>query len=159
MRLTRHFGLVAIAAVTLGAAGWALGEYSEAAGGPEREVREIDQAEAAAVLARDTEALAELWAEDFTVNAPNNAVTQGGRNQVLSLVENGFIDYVVFNREVEAVVIHGDTAIVMGHETVNPRGRAPFAGQTVQRRFTNVWLKREGRWQLTARQATIIGRE
>jgi hypothetical protein len=46
----------------------------------------------------------------------------------------------------------------MGGETVKPKGKAPFPGQTVRRRFTNIWMKRDG-WQLTARQATIIGKE
>jgi len=60
---------------------------------------------------------------------------------------------------VEAVLVHGDTVILMGQETVKPKGKAPFAGQTLRRRFTNIWMKRDGRWQLTARQATIIDRE
>ena len=49
--------------------------------------------------------------------------------------------------------------LLMGLETVKAKGKAPFAGQTVRRRFTNIWMKREGRWQLTARQATIISRD
>jgi hypothetical protein len=47
----------------------------------------------------------------------------------------------------------------MGEETVTPKGKAPFAGQTVRRRITNIWMKRDGQWKLTARQATIIRRE
>jgi ketosteroid isomerase-like protein len=122
------------------------------------EVRRIDRAEAAAVLAGDGPALEKVWAEDFIVNAPNNQVTKG-RKETLQRVKDGLLDYESFDRKVEAVAIHGDTAIVMGEETVKPKGKAPFAGQTVRRRFTNIWMKRDGRWQLTARQATIISKE
>ncbi len=82
-----------------------------------------------------------------------------GEETVLTLVREGILDYVSFERDVESVEIHGDVAVLMGLETVKPKGKAPFAGQTVRRRFTNVWMKRDGRWQFTARQATIIGHE
>ena len=77
----------------------------------------------------------------------------------MGLVRAGILDYASFEREIEAVLIHGDTAILMGLETVKPRNKAPLAGQTVRRRFTNIWMKRDGRWQLTARQATVISHD
>jgi ketosteroid isomerase-like protein len=119
------------------------------------EIKKIDQAELAAVLANDIGELQKYWAEDLTVNAPNNQVLKG-RKDALELVRIGIIDYSSFERQVEAVLLHGGTVIVMGLETVKPRGKAPFAGQTLQRRFTNIWMKRNGQWQLTARHASII---
>jgi ketosteroid isomerase-like protein len=124
----------------------------------EQEIRKIDKAEAAAVLATDVPAIEKYWAEDFTVNAPNNQVLKGKKDAV-NLVKAGILDYAAFDRKVEAVLVDGDTAILMGEETVKPKGKAPFAGQTVRRRFTNIWMKRDGEWQLTARQATIISKE
>src|SRR5262249_10307540 len=115
-------------------------------------------AEAAAVLASDVPTMEKLWTDDFTVNAPSNRVLKG-KNDAIKAVKDGFLDYSSFERDVEAVLVHGDTVILMGHETVKPKGKAPFAGQTLRRRFTNIWMKRDGRWQLTARQATIIDRE
>jgi ketosteroid isomerase-like protein len=122
------------------------------------EVRKIDQAEAAAVLASDLPAIEKFWAEDLTVNAPNNQVLKG-KKDAIKLVKDGIINYSSFERSVEAVVVHGSTVIVMGEEKVKPKGKAPFAGQTLRRRITNIWMKRDGQWQLTARQATIIGKE
>lgn len=119
------------------------------------EVRRIDQAEAAAVLANDLPAIERYWAEDFTVNAPNNQVLKGKRDAV-ALVKDGILDYASFDRTVEAVLVHGETVIIMGEEKVKPKGKAPFAGQTLRRRVTNIWMHRDGRWQLTARQATIV---
>jgi ketosteroid isomerase-like protein len=124
----------------------------------EQEIRKLDSAEAVAVLNTDVVAIEKYWSDDFTVNAPNNKILMG-KVDAIKLVREGILDYSSFKRDVEAVVIHGDTVILMGLETVKAKGKAPFAGQTVLRRFTNIWMKREGQWQLTARQATIISRE
>ena len=53
-------------------------------------------------------------------------------------------------------MVHGDTVIVMGHETVVPKGNSPDAGKTIHRRYTNIWMKRDGRWRLVARHASVI---
>jgi uncharacterized protein (TIGR02246 family) len=121
----------------------------------EQEIRKLDDAMAAAVLANDLPALEKLWADDLTVNAPTNQLRRG-KKEVLALVRAGMLDYASIDRNVEAVLLYKDTAIVMGSETVRPRGKAPFAGQTVRRRFTNIWIRRNGQWQLTARHASIV---
>jgi ketosteroid isomerase-like protein len=92
------------------------------------------------------------------VNAPNNQILKGKRDAI-KLVKDGILDYAPFERTVEAVLTHGDTVIIMGEEKVKPKGKAPFAGQTLHRRITNIWMKRDGHWQLTARQATIISKK
>jgi ketosteroid isomerase-like protein len=121
----------------------------------ESEIRRLERAEADGLLQKDIAALETIWAEDFTVNNPRNSISRG-RNAVVALIQNGTIDYSSFVREIEAVVFHGDTVIVMGAETITPVGKAPFAGQTVRRRFTHFWMKRNGAWRLTARHANVI---
>jgi ketosteroid isomerase-like protein len=111
----------------------------------EQQIRKLDQAEAAAVLVTDVPAIEKFWSDDFTVNAPNNKILTG-RPDAIKLVRDGILDYSSFQRDVEAVLIHGDTVIVMGLETVIGKGKAPMAGQSVRRRFTNIWMKREGQW-------------
>ncbi len=118
----------------------------------EAEIRRLDRAEADGLLHKDIPALEAIWAEDFTVNNPRNSITRG-RNEVVALIRNGIIDYSTFRREIEAILFHGDTVIIMGSETITPVNKAPFAGQTVQRRFTHFWMKRGGAWRLTARHA------
>lgn len=121
----------------------------------EQEIRKLDAAEADAILNKDVAALDKITAEDFTVNAPGNTVIIG-RKAVAALIQNGVIDYSSFVREIQTILFHGDTVIVMGLETIKPVGKAPFAGQTVRRRFTNFWMKRKGKWLLTARHANVI---
>ena len=125
---------------------------------PEDVVRSISAKEVSAVLDRDVTSLNELWADDFIVNGPNNHVLQGKR-AALDLVRSGVIHYSTFVREVEARVLVGDAVIEMGLETVMPVDKAPGAGRTIRRRFTNIWLKRLGYWRLTIRQATNISNE
>src|SRR5947209_5506061 len=106
------------------------GQAAKADDATEQEIHKVDQSERAALLAGDLPAIERLWADDITVNAPNNQVLKGKKDAVV-LVRAGILDYASFEREVEVVLIHGDTAILMGLETVKPRNKAPFAGQTV----------------------------
>jgi ketosteroid isomerase-like protein len=140
---------------TFAVSGLALGQGAKPKGALETEIRRLDQAEAEGLLRKDVAALEQLWAEDFTVNNPRNGITNG-RREVAALIRNGTIDYSAFVREIETMVFHGDTVIVMGLETVQPVGKAPYAGQTVRRRYTHFWMKRHGRWLLTARHANVI---
>lgn len=47
--------------------------------------------------------------------------------------------------------------VLMGEEIVVPRDGSPRQAE-VHRRFTDLWKQVDGRWRLTARQATIIAR-
>jgi len=85
------------------------------------------------------------------VNAPNNEVLK--RKDVLDLLRNGSIDYTSYERQVETVLVHGDTVIVMGSETVTPRQNPDHP---MHRRATNIWMKQKGKWLLIARHASII---
>jgi ketosteroid isomerase-like protein len=147
--------LLLAAVMTLAVPGLVFGQSAGKSDPLEQEIRRLDAAEAEGLLHKDVAALGKLWAEDFTVNNPRNSITHG-RNEVLALISNGTIDYSSFVREVETMLLHGDTVISMGLETIKPVGKAPFAGQTVRRRFTHFWMKRDGKWLLTARHANVI---
>jgi ketosteroid isomerase-like protein len=135
--------------------GLVVGQRAKANGEIETEIRRLDHAEAEGLLHKDVAALEHLWAEDFTVNNPRNGITNG-RKGVVALIRNGTIDYASFVREIETMLFHGDTVVVMGLETIQPVGKAPYAGQTVRRRYTHFWMKTQGRWLLTARHANVI---
>ena len=91
-----------------------------------------------------------LWTKDFIVNNPFNEVDKADR------IRTGAVTYSSFVREPEAIVVHGDTVIVMRRETVVPKGNSPAAGTTINRRYTNIWMKREGKWRMVARHASVI---
>jgi ketosteroid isomerase-like protein len=147
--------LLLAAVVTFIVPGLVLAQRTEQNTGLEQEIRKLDRAEADGLLRKDVAALEKLWAEDFTVNSPRNGITNE-RKEVVELIRNGIIDYSSFVREIETMLFHGDVVILMGLETIRPVGNAPFAGQIVRRRFTHFWMKRKGKWLLTARHANII---
>jgi ketosteroid isomerase-like protein len=116
----------------------------------EQEIRKLDAAHADAVLRGDLAALDKLWTKDFKVNNPFNEVDKADR------IRTGTVTYSSFVREPESIQIYKDTVIVMGRETVVPKGNSPEAGKTINRRYTNIWMKRKGAWRLIARHASVI---
>lgn len=118
----------------------------------EATIRRLDLAEADAVLRGDFAAVEQLWAQDMTVNNPFNQVVKANSGRV----RTGVVTYSSFIRNVESVQVHGETVIAMGSETVVPSGQSVGAGTTLRRRYTNVWMMRDGRWQLTARHANVV---
>jgi len=137
--------------VTLAVAGSAPGQTTTG-DDVEQEIRKLDLKEADAVLRGDFATVEQLWAPDYTVNNPFNQVVKASAGPI----RTGALSYVSFVREIESVQLHGDTVIVMGRETVVPTTGSPDAGRTIRRRYTNIWMKREGRWRLTARHANNI---
>jgi ketosteroid isomerase-like protein len=121
----------------------------------EAAIRAREDEERRAVLARDFDALERIWAAEFTVNAPTNKVIVGAAT-VLGAFRQGVVHYTSFERNIEQIRISGDHAIVMGRETVKPTGKAPLAGKTVERRFTNIWRREGGTWRAVARHANVI---
>jgi len=119
----------------------------------EETVRSLDDQQREAVLNRDYAALEHLWCDQFTVNAPNNQVVIGKRD-VLAVVQR-VAQYTSFERKIEFLRVDGNLAIVMGAETVQPIGDVPLAGQTVERRFTNIWKKDGETWCAIARHANV----
>ncbi len=114
----------------------------------------LEQRECQAVLAGDVEELERFWHMNVVVNAPNNTVIQG-RDVLLDLVRGGIIAYNRFTRSVEYVSVVSDVGIAMGLETVQPKA-GPQEGQILERRYTNVWRRLDGTWQMVARQASVI---
>ena len=126
----------------------------------ENVVRGLDNEERLAALKRDLPALDRLWSDEFTVNAPNNQVVVGRRAVLDTFVRAGVINFSVFERQIEFVRVDGLFVIVMGLETVQPIADAPtaglVAGQTIRRRFTNIWKNEGGTRRLSLRYANVI---
>jgi ketosteroid isomerase-like protein len=122
--------------------------------GVEGEIKRLEQAEVKAVLAKDTVTLARLWDKDYVVNNPENKIVLANADPVDRPVLKR--PRTSFTRDVEHIAVTGDIAISMGSETVVPAGDLPDAGKTVKRRYTNIWMKKDGGWRLVARHANAI---
>ena len=118
----------------------------------EQEIRKLEQSQVDALLRNDLAAMERNWAKDYTVNNPFSQAVKASEGPIRA----GTLTYSSFIREVEKVLVHGKTVIVMGKETIVPSGTSADAWKTINRRFTNVWMKKNGKWLLTARHASVI---
>ena len=120
----------------------------------EQEVRRLNVEEVEAFLQKDPKAMARLWSDGFVVTNPLNKFVN--KQQVLMMVESGFLVITSYDRQIEYVHTYGDTVIVAGSETVVWGGRMPNAGKTEHLRFTGIWMRLGGRWQEVARHANVV---
>jgi len=120
----------------------------------EDEVRRLNAEEVEAFLHSDPKAMERLWSDDFVVTNPLNKFVN--RQQVLGMVQSGFLVITSLDRRIEYVRVYGNTVIVAGSETVLWGGKMPNAGKTEHLRFTGIWMKEGGRWQQVARHANIV---
>ena len=112
----------------------------------DEEIRRLDDEAREAFLRVDIVTLERLFADEFLVTNPFNRVLN--KQQVLEALASGRIKHTAYEREIEHLRLVADTAVVMGRETVVDNG------ETKTRRYTEIWLRREGRWQVIARHAS-----
>ncbi|MDB5119266.1 MAG: nuclear transport factor 2 family protein [Sphingobacteriales bacterium] len=121
----------------------------------EAEIRRLENLERESALKADSAVLFDkIWSPNMLINTPANEVgtVEGSKAKLRS----GNLDYLSFERNIEKITFNDNVAIVMGGETIKPKAHQANAGKTVSRRFTNVWLYKNNRWSMIARQATII---
>ena len=117
------------------------------------DIRAMEQAQAKAAIAGDRAALERIFATDFRVINPTGAVAD--RDELFKLLLNGPSPYKSARYETQQMRELGDTVVTIGLETV-VMGQGPQAGQTVQRRTTQVWHREGGRWVLKLRHANVV---
>lgn len=122
----------------------------------ETEIRRLEQTEVQAILNKDTGTLKKLWDKDYIVNNPENKIVFGkARPADRPVMQKSRSS---FTRDVEKILTNGDITISMGSETVVLTGDVPKSGETIKRRYTNIWMKKDGLWKLVARHANEICR-
>ena len=120
----------------------------------EKTIRELERSQCYAIVQHDTATLFNIWADDLAVNSPTNDVVKLASAK--EAIRKGLIDYSLFESNPEEMMVFKDVVITMGSETIKPVRNAPMAGQTINRRYTQVWMKRKGEWKLVARHANVI---
>jgi uncharacterized protein (TIGR02246 family) len=120
----------------------------------EEAIRRLNTQEVDAFLHKDPKAMQSLWSNDFVVTNPLNKFVS--KQQVLGMMESGFLVITSYDRQIEYLRLYGDTAIAAGSEMIVWGGRMPNAGKTEHLRFTGIWMKQDGRWQEVARHANVV---
>jgi ketosteroid isomerase-like protein len=101
--------------------------------------------------------LERLYAKEFRVHAINGTVAS--REDDIAMFREGRIKPEFVRDEAMDVSIYGSVAVVTGIENVGGTyGEGPLKGQYAgfSIRFTNVFVQRDGRWQLVLHQGTQI---
>jgi ketosteroid isomerase-like protein len=117
----------------------------------EQQLRDIQQRLADAWLRHDQAAIAAVLAPEWSVTQPDGSILT--REAVLTR----FFDAAAFDSMVVddvSVLLFGDAAVVRGHT----RARATMSGTAVTGniRFTDLFIKRDGRWQAVASHASAL---
>lgn len=116
----------------------------------EQSLRDAELRRFAAMVARDVPALDKALASDLSYVHSSGAVQ--GKNELLRDVESGAITYRRLEASEQRIRLHGNVGIITGIVTMST---AAAAGEREQRlRYTDIYVRRAGRWQLLAWQST-----
>ncbi|HKV79148.1 MAG TPA: nuclear transport factor 2 family protein [Candidatus Sulfotelmatobacter sp.] len=82
----------------------------------ESEIRKLNDEEVQAFVHNDSKTMAFLWSDDFVVTNPLNKFVT--KQQVLGMVNSGFLAIPTYERQIEYVRVYREVVIVAGSETV-----------------------------------------
>ena len=124
----------------------------------EANLRAADAEQMRIIVEGDAKAQQAFMHPNYIINAPANVVRR--KRELVADLARGAMGSESFQRVIEGTAITGDVGIVMGREVVKPTSASNLGklhpGQTLQRRFTNVFLWDGRKWRFLARQASIV---
>ncbi len=105
-----------------------------------------------AMLHQDAKAIAGIEADEYVFTDPDGAVS--GKSADIDAIKTGKLRFSSFESDQMQALVYGDTGVVVGRQTQ----KATFDGRDISGtyRFTDTYVKRDGRWQCVAGQLTRI---
>jgi ketosteroid isomerase-like protein len=152
--------MLAVAALTMAASSLALGQmtgkkanYANQKGDSvEQAVMQMEEDLRVAVTKGDMKTYGRIVGDDYVYTNQDALVRT--KAQVMSDYDSGNLKYESLKFDEIKVHSYGDSAVVTGRSTAKGQDNGnDFSGQF---RYTRVYVKRQGRWQLVATQATRI---
>jgi len=112
----------------------------------------LDQERIQAQIGADAKALDRIYAEDFLGIGPSGTVRS--KTQVLADFTSGSLKFQSITTDEVQWRFYGGTAVETGRSTMIGQDK----GKAVPRdnRFTRVWVKRNGQWQLVANHYSLL---
>src|SRR5918996_1992285 len=107
------------------------------------ELLKIEKAFADAIIKNDPEAIGQLVADDWIIIDPDGGIVD--RTRFFEVIKSGALTHEIMESEDFRVRVYGESAVVTGVT----RTKGEFMGQefSTQERATDVFVKRDGRWQ------------
>ena len=111
--------------------------------GVEEELLKVEKAFAEAIVKNDLEGIGRLVTDDWIIIDPNGEIVD--RARFFEVIKSGALTHEMMESEDFRVRVYGDSAVVTGVT----RTKGKFMGQefSTQERATDVFVKRDGRWQ------------
>jgi ketosteroid isomerase-like protein len=119
--------------------------------GAEQDIDQVEEGRYDAMIRVDVDKLGAILADEFLYHQPSGKVAT--KASYIESFSSGAVKINGAERYDVKTHVYGDTATVTGSTRVDVEmdGEA----RQVDLRFLNVWVKREGRWQLVARQSAF----
>lgn len=118
----------------------------------EGEIRALEQQQAGIALSGDRDQLRALFAPDFRMVNPAGGVAD--REQLLDLLAGSAPPYRAATYTTDWVRVASEVVITSGTERVEYGGER--AGESQERRITQIWQRAGDSWQLGFRHATLV---
>ena len=109
----------------------------------EEELLKLEKEFAEAIVRNDLEGIGRLVTDDWIIIEPNGEIVD--RARFFEVIESGALTHEMMESENFRVRVYGDSAVVTGVT----RTKGKFMGQefSIQERATDVFVRRDGRWQ------------
>jgi ketosteroid isomerase-like protein len=125
---------------------------AQSAAGVENQIKKLEQDWAQATVKSGAAAVDQYEADDIIDTDPNGRVTDKAQDK--TDLSSGDLKFQSIELSDLKVRVYGDTAVAAGTNILN----GTYKGQDIsgKYRYTDTWVKRNGKWQVVATQGTKI---
>jgi ketosteroid isomerase-like protein len=136
----------------MAAAAFALGAWSQLAlAAGEDEIEKVEDARYQAMIVGDWKGFSNMLADEFVYHQPSGKVSD--KKTYVAFASSGEIAIKTAERYDVTIHVYGNTATAMGSTRLNVEMKGE--PRKIDLRYLNVWVKRNGHWQLAARQSAF----
>jgi hypothetical protein len=151
MRMMLVIALLALSATSTG-----LGQKPDAGNDQgksiDHTIRQLDSERIQAQIGADTVRLNRIYADDFIGIGPSGTVRT--KSQVISDFTSGNLKFQSITTDDVQVRVYGNTAVETGRSTMIGQDKNKVVPR--DNRFTRVWVKLNGSWQLVANHYSLL---
>jgi ketosteroid isomerase-like protein len=126
--------------------------FGQTLGRTEQELLEANQSYDMALVRGDATALDRIYSDEFIYTTPDGEVRDKAHQ--LAFTRSGDLRPESGQSDDVRVHIYGNTAVMTGRFMAKGKFRDKVIN--IRERYTAVWVKRRGRWQLVAEQGNFI---
>ena len=104
-----------------------------------------------AIMRGDAAALEQIFADEFIYTSPKAEVLD--KKQQIAALSSGDLKLTGAKSDDLRIRIYGETAVMTGRFTA--KAESGGKSEMIEERYTAVWVRRDGRWQLVAEQGNL----